>query len=176
MHQLAFFLAFALQVQGAQGVQGVQEVQGVRAHLHLLHGLHLSHHDLPPALRQAKLQFRARLSVVPIDVAMQSTIAGSGSVTATLMGTKLALKGTFADLKTPATTARIHVATRGIRGPAILDLTVSKGTSGTIEGTVDLTPQQVDDLMKSRFYIQLHSEKAPDGNLWGWLLPQEARK
>jgi hypothetical protein len=24
--------------------------------------------------------------------------------------------------------------------------------------------------------VQLHSEKAPEGNLWGWLLPQEAKK
>jgi hypothetical protein len=129
-----------------------------------------------PSLPQTKLQFRARLSVVPIDVAMQNTIAGNGSVMATLAGTRLTLKGNFAGLKTAATAARIHVGTRGIRGPAILDLTVSKGTSGTIEGAFDLTPQQIDDLMKSRLYIQLHSEKAPDGNLWGWLLPQEARK
>ena len=125
---------------------------------------------------QGKTQFRARLSVVPIDVAMQSTIAGSGSVTATLAGNKLTVKGTFADLKSPATIARMHVGTRGIRGPAILELTVTKATRGTVEGTFDLTPQQIDDLMMSRFYIQLHSEKAPDGNLWGWLLQQEGRK
>jgi hypothetical protein len=55
-------------------------------------------------------------------------------------------------------------------------LTVSKATNGTLEGTFELTPQQIDDLMKSRFYIQLQSEKAPEGNLWGWLLPQEGRK
>jgi len=34
----------------------------------------------------------------------------------------------------------------------------------------------VTDLEKGRFYVQLHSEKAPDGNLWGWLLPQEKGK
>ena len=39
--------------------------------------------------------------------------------------------------------------------------------------TLDLTPLQVTDLEKGRFYVQLHSEKAPDGNLWGWLLPAE---
>jgi hypothetical protein len=27
-----------------------------------------------------------------------------------------------------------------------------------------------------RFYIQLHSEKAPEGNLWGWLLREETRR
>ena len=24
--------------------------------------------------------------------------------------------------------------------------------------------------------VVLHSEKAPDGNLWGWLLPQESKR
>lgn len=130
----------------------------------------------PGVALQAKGQFRARLSVVPIDVAMQGTIAGSGTVTATLSGTKLTLSGSFADLKTPATVARLHAGPRGIRGPALLDLTVTQATSGTITGTFELTAAQVDDLLKSRMYVQLHSAKAPDGNLWGWLLPLEGRK
>jgi hypothetical protein len=124
----------------------------------------------------SKTQFRARLSVVPIDVAMQNTIAGSGTVTATLAGNRLSVNGTFSGLKSAATLAKIHVAPKGIRGPAILDLTISNASAGTITGTFELTPQQVDDLTRSRFYIQLHSEKAPEGNLWGWLLPQEAKR
>ena len=59
---------------------------------------------------------------------------------------------------------------------AILDLQATKGTSGTISGTVDLNPQQLQDLQNARLYIQLHSEKAPDGNLWGWLMPQETKR
>ena len=127
-------------------------------------------------IAQTKTQFRARLSPVPLDVAMQSTIAGSGSVTATLAGNKLSVSGTFAGLKTPATVARIHVAPKGLRGAPILDLTLTPGTSGTLSGAFELTPKQIDDLIHNSFYIQLHSEKAPDGNLWGWLLLQEARK
>ena len=130
---------------------------------------------VPPA-SQAKPQFRARLAPVPIDIVMQATITGRGAVTATLDGTTLSIAGSFADLRSPATTAKIHVGPKGIRGPAVLDLTVSKATSGTIAGTFDLTPTQLDDLRNSRFYIQLHSEKAPDGNLWGWLLPQGGRR
>ena len=128
-------------------------------------------------LAQAKAQFRARLSPVPLDVAMQNVIAGSGSATATLTGNKLAVSGTFAGLKSPATGARIHVAAKGLRGAPILDLTVTSGTSGTLSGTFELTPQQVDDLTHNSFYIQLQSEKAPEGNLRGWLLPAtEPRK
>lgn len=126
---------------------------------------------------QAGRQFRARLSPVPIDVAMQSTVAGSGSVTGTLTGTTLTLNGTYKDLRTAATAVRLHRGPRiAMRGPAIAELKASGGTTGTIAGTVELTREQADDLANGRLYIQLHSEKAPDGNLWGWLLNQEGKK
>lgn len=128
------------------------------------------------AAAQTARTFKARLSVVPIDVAMQQTIAGGGSVTATLEGSKLTINGTFKDLKSPATVARLHRGYRGVRGPSFADLTVTHDTSGAITGSVELTPSQVTELTKSSIYLQLHSEKAPDGNLWGWLLPAEGRK
>jgi hypothetical protein len=48
---------------------------------------------------------------------------------------------------------------------------VTKATSGTIRGELRLTAAQLEHLKQSRFYVLLQSEKAPDGNLWGWLLP-----
>jgi len=123
--------------------------------------------------------FKGRLSPVPIDVAMQATIAGSGSVSAVLTGTKLVVTGTFDGLKSPATIAQIHKSpVRGVRGPNVFDLTVAKtdAVSGTLSGAFDLTPIQLADLEKGRLYVQLHSEKAPDGNLWGWLLTPENRR
>lgn len=129
-----------------------------------------------PTAQQPKT-YRARLSPVPIDIAMQANVAGTGSMTASLAGAKLTLNGTFEGLRGPATIAQLHKSpTRGMRGPVVAELTVARGTEptgGTITGTLDLTPLQVTDLEKGRFYVQLHSEKAPDGNLWGWLLPQE---
>jgi hypothetical protein len=128
--------------------------------------------------QQAKT-FKARLSPVPIDVSMQATIAGVGAVTATLSGAKLSIAGTFEGLKSPATIAQVHKSpTRGVRGPVVLDLTVTKtdGASGSLAGAFDLTPVQVTDLQSGRLYVQLHSEKAPDGNLWGWIIPQETKR
>jgi hypothetical protein len=127
-----------------------------------------------PAIAQkqgAPQTYHARLSTVPIDLAMAQTIAGRGSVTATLKGRTLVLTGTFSGLKTPATVARLHRSpNRGIRGAAIADLTATAAVTGEITGSVELTAAQVEDLEKGRLYVQLHSEKAPDGNLWGWLL------
>jgi CHRD domain len=120
--------------------------------------------------------YRARLSVVPLDIAMQSRIAGSGAVTATLKGSTLTVSGTFAGLKTPATVVRVHRGPKtAMRGAPIGDLKATSGTTGTISGSIELTKEQIDDLAAGRIYVQLHSEKAPDGNLWGWLLLSEKK-
>ena len=125
---------------------------------------------------QSTRTFVARLSPVPIMADQQATISGLGTATATLNGRRLTIDGKFSGLRTPATVARLHLAPRASRGEAFADLKVSSGTSGTITGAIDLTPQQAQALEKTSVYIQLHSEKAPEGNLWGWLLPQEAKR
>jgi hypothetical protein len=129
---------------------------------------------LGSALGAAQTQptsFRARLTPVPVESATASTITGSGVITATVEGTRLSLTGTFAGMKSAATIAQIHLGARGVRGPAEFDLTVEKAASGAISGTANLNRSQLDSLRKGWFYVQIHAEKAPDGNLWGWLLP-----
>lgn len=126
---------------------------------------------------QGTKTYKARLSPVPIDVSMQAAIAGSGSVIATRTGSKLTLTGSFDGLKSAATVAQLHKGpVTGVRGPVVADLTVPKAASGSIGGTVDLTPALQEDLDKGRLYVQLHSEGAKEGNLWGWLLPQESKR
>ncbi len=127
---------------------------------------------LPSVHAQAPRTFKTRLGTVPVEAAtLAGLIGGSGEVAAVLTGTKLKVNGTFKGLQSPATVARLHVAPKGQRGPAMLDLVVTKATSGTISGDLDLTPVQADHLVRNRVYVQIHSEKAPEGNLWGWLLP-----
>jgi hypothetical protein len=126
---------------------------------------------------QAAKTFSTRLAPVPIDLTMQATVSGTGSATAVLTGTRLTITGKFDGLRSPATRAQIHKSpVRGVRGPVVFELTASSGTSGTITGTFNLSPAQVTELEKGLLYLQLHSEKAPDGNLWGWLLPAEVKR
>jgi hypothetical protein len=125
---------------------------------------------------QEVLKYKARLSPVPIDAAGLATVSGIGSAVAELTGTKLSITGTFERLRSPATVAHLHKGPKGISGPPIFDVTVSKATSGTVSGTIDLSAAQVRDLKEGRLYLQIHSEKAPDGNLRGWLLPEERGK
>jgi hypothetical protein len=116
--------------------------------------------------------FRGRLSPVPVDQQNASRITGSGSVSATLDGSKLVITGTFQGMKSPATIAQIHMGQRGVRGPVEFDLAIDKSPSGRVRGTLTLTRIQIDTLRRGWYYVQIHAEQAPDGNLWGWLLPQ----
>jgi len=122
-------------------------------------------------LAQSRDTYKARLTALPADARTRPSLAGIGSATATLAGSRLEITGAFEGLLSPATLAQLHSAVAaGVRGPVIADLTVTKATSGSLSGTVDLTSQQIESLRKGGLYIQIHSQKAPDGVIWGWLV------
>ncbi len=116
--------------------------------------------------------FRIRLAPVPIEASTAAATTGQGSATAQLDGTKLTLKGNFAGLKGAATVARLHEgAVTGVRGPAIADFMVPAAQSGNFTADLTLTAAQADSVRRGHVYVQIASASAPDGNLWGWLLP-----
>jgi len=116
--------------------------------------------------------FRIRLTPVPIEASTAAATTGQGSATAQLDGTKLTLQGNFAGLKGAATVARLHAgAATGVRGAAIADFTVPAAQNGTFTAALTLTAAQADSVRRGHVYVQIASTSAPDGNLWGWLLP-----
>ena len=122
--------------------------------------------------------FTAPLTWVPIGGAERNEVAGEGSATATLSGSRLAITGSFDGLPAPATAAKLHqgIATgaRG-RGAVIAELRVTGGASGTLSGDVRLSSEQLAALRAGQLYVQITSEKGvlPDhGTLWGWLLQE----
>jgi hypothetical protein len=125
----------------------------------------------PSGSAQSQERFKVRLTTVPMDGGMRNTVAGFGSATATLAGGALTITGTFDGLRSPATAAALHSGpAKGVRGAAVADLTVSRSTKGTLNGSITLTPDQLKGLREGRLYIELASERAPEGNLWGWIL------
>jgi hypothetical protein len=91
---------------------------------------------------------------MPLDIAMQNVIAGSGSAAATLKGSTLNITGTFTGLKTPATVARVHRSAKpGMRGAPIGDLTVTTETSGT-DQRIDRADQRTDQRSRRRTLIR----------------------
>jgi hypothetical protein len=121
--------------------------------------------------------FKGRLSPVPISADMVTRITGSGSINGQLTGITLTLAGLFTGLQSPATLAHVHIGERtGVRGPAVFDVRVDKATTGSMSATIELSDAQIASLRRGLLYVQIHSEKAADGNLWGWLLPVEEKK
>ena len=115
--------------------------------------------------------YRARLSVVPLDVAMQANVAGLGQVTATLNGNRLTVTGDASGLQV----ARDH----GLDPPRTQGHSRSRDPPAhrhedrecrRSAARSSSPPQQVEDLKGEQLYVQLNSERAPEGNLRGWLL------
>jgi hypothetical protein len=127
----------------------------------------------------AQSSFQTNLGPMPLDDETKAVIAGRGDATAVLDGNTVTVKGSFHGLPSNATEAHIFTSpVAGVPGKQILDLDVTKATSGTISGTFKLSAQQVRDLRTGKLYIQVNSEKAPpgyawgpQGTLWGWLFP-----
>lgn len=116
--------------------------------------------------------FAARLAPVPLDVQNRGQVTGSGTGSAVLAGKRLRVTGSFAGLQAPATVAHLHLGPAlGIRGGPVLDLVVDQAAAGDFSGEWELTTDQLQALHDGRLYIQVHSQIAPAGNLWGWLLP-----
>jgi len=116
--------------------------------------------------------FETRLSPSPLTEGTRVNITGEGRALVEWDGNILSVSGNFQGLATNATTAAIYDGLGiGIPGPKAFDLSLTQDTSGTIWGSLALTRKQVTALRAGHFYVQINSEKAPDGNLTGWLLP-----
>lgn len=124
------------------------------------------------ALPVSAQTYETRLTAAAYDAAMRANVQGDGRISATLDGRKLTFSGTFQALPSNATSAKLYSGPGiGVPGPAILDLQLSGEREGRISGTFVLTAKQLSALKLGHVYVQINSQKAPDGNLWGWLLP-----
>ena len=121
---------------------------------------------------QSSQQFSGRLSVLPVNPVTVNSMSGEGYVIGTLDDMALMITGTFTGLSSPATAAHIHQAPPARRGQARFTLEVTTSTSGTIAGSVVLSADQIELLHSRSYYVQVHTENNPDGEIRGWLLPQ----
>ena len=115
--------------------------------------------------------YEAQLDPAPFDASTRADIIGSiGQVRATLDGNTLTVNGTFKDMTSPATGASLRMGLlKGVLGDAIAPLTVTRTAQGSVSGSVQLNPAQIAALNREAVYVRIDSEKAPEGNLQGWL-------
>ena len=123
--------------------------------------------------------YQASLGPMPLDDETKAVIAGRGEATASYDGKMLTVKGSFRGLPSNATEAHIFISpVTGMAGKPVLDLEITKSTSGTLSASTKLSGAQASALRTGKLYVQINSEKAPAGNewgpkgtLWGWIFP-----
>jgi hypothetical protein len=93
--------------------------------------------------------------------------AAHGLFKATLSGTTLKWKLTFAKLTGPATASHIHMAAKGKSGNIIIPL-CGPCTSG-MTGTATVTAAQMTAFKKHLLYVNVHTAKNPAGEIRGQL-------
>ena len=115
--------------------------------------------------------FDAELDPVPFDASNRAIVIDSiGDASATLDGNTLNISGNFSKFTSPATGGSVRIGlAKGVPGDAIGTLTVDHAASGHFSGSVKLNGNQAAALKKEAVYVRIDSEKAPDGNVQGWL-------
>jgi hypothetical protein len=90
---------------------------------------------------------------------------GTGTFTATLTGSKLTWKLTFAKLSGAAQAAHIHIGARGKAGGVAVAL-CGPCTSG-VSGHAMLTAAQKKAILGGGTYVNVHTAKNPNGEIRG---------
>jgi hypothetical protein len=97
----------------------------------------------------------------------ESEGTGAGTFVLSPDGTQLAFHIEFSDLTTPETVRHIHRGAPGEAGPVAFDLPAGSPKDGVIE----LTAEERADLQAGLYYVNIHSETYPGGELRGQILP-----
>ena len=118
-------------------------------------------------------EFQGRLSPLPVDARTAGTITGEGVVRAELNGTELTIRGSFEGMSSAAIRAHVHRALPGTPGPVAFAIDVPAVAEGEFEDTVTLDESELRELRGGFYYLQIHTENNPGGELRGWLWPQE---
>lgn len=115
-----------------------------------------------PALAQTT-KFQAQMSGAQEVPPKQS--GGTGTATATLNGNTLEYTVEYTGLSGPTTAAHFHApAAPGANAPPVVPF--SPPTS-PIKGTATLTDQQKADLIAGKWYVNVHTQQNPGGEIRG---------
>jgi hypothetical protein len=95
--------------------------------------------------------------------------AAHGLFKGTLSGSKLSWKLTYAKLTGPANAAHIHIGAKGASGNVVVPLCASTMCKSGLTGTATITPALMTAFKKHRLYVNVHTDKNPNGEIRGQL-------
>lgn len=120
--------------------------------------------------------YYSSLDAVAFTMETRALVTGRGSVQASRDGSRTAFRGHFAGLAAPATRVTVRLGNGvGVPGREIAALPVAPSLrAGSFQGTLELSAAQLAGLSSGHVYVRIDTETAPEGALWGWLLPHPA--
>ena len=117
--------------------------------------------------------FATRLTRFAGEAVDAKNFRGDGRVQARIAGDRVIVRGEFHGLSSPARRARVFQGSAvGVPGKPVFDLAVAAASEGAVSGELRVTAEQLRALRAASLYVQIDTVAAPDGALWGWLLPQ----
>ena len=125
------------------------------------------------AANAASLSFKVPLtgaqSVPPVDT------SGAGTANLTYDSTTRVVTWdiSYSGLSSPVTMAHFHgPAKEGKNGPVVIWLTVQgKPPTNPITGSATLTPEQAQQFSAGEWYVNVHTESHPAGEIRGQVIP-----
>lgn len=114
--------------------------------------------------------YRTRLLTAAFTPA-DGPYAGDGSATAEVAGRRIRIQGSVTGLGSPVSRVQLRTGAEvGVPGEAVVaELPVT--AAGAFSGEIPASAANAALLRGQRLYVQVNTEAAPEGALWGWLMP-----
>jgi hypothetical protein len=124
----------------------------------------------------APLSFKVALTGAQQVPPVQTAATGTADLTYDAATRTLTWSVTYSGLSGPATMAHFHgPAAEGKNAPPLIWLT-EKGATVTspIKGQATLTPEQAQQMMAGEWYINVHTQANPSGEIRGQVMPPKS--
>ncbi len=122
--------------------------------------------------QDAATQFGDKLGIMPVSNTNRPMMAGTGTVSATLDGSTLQVKGSYEGLRGEANRLALHTARPGMAGPEIASVDLQGAQAGDLDVAIELTDEQIALLQDSHLYVVVQTSRNQTGELRAWLMAQ----
>jgi hypothetical protein len=129
-----------------------------------------------PASQAAPLSFKVALTGAQQAPPVQTAATGTADLAYDPATRMLTWNVTYSGLSGPATMAHFHgPAAEGKNGPPVIWL-VEKGAAvaSPIKGQATLTPEQAQQFMAGEWYVNVHTQANPNGEIRGQAMPPKS--
>ena len=126
-------------------------------------------------VRAAPQSFTVELTGAQQVPPVQTSGTGSANLTFDPSTRKVTWTITYSGLSSPVTMSHFHSAAAGKNGPVVIWLSKQGGSAASpITGETTLTAAQAEQFLAGEWYINVHSQNHPGGEIRGQVTPPKS--